>query len=128
MRNKLIVPIVILVCLVSSAPSQDSTQNVTSVAVFPLAKPGEDSGPLLLAERCFALDTGRDDRGQWWKFNNTCPPQAATPRVGVKIITVQAVLTYSDGSTSFNRIGIYKEPGKMHAARAPNGEAGKLLP
>jgi hypothetical protein len=127
MKNKLMAGIVILVCLVSSALSQDSTRNITSLAVFPVAKPGENEGALSLVERCFAFDTGRDDRGQWWKFNNTCPPQAATPRVGVNIIRIQTALTFSDGSMSFNRIGIYKEPGEMHAALAPKGEAGKLL-
>jgi hypothetical protein len=117
MKSKLIVAIAIVACIVPSAMSQDSTQKITNVAVFPLAKPGEDEGALLLAERCLAYETGRDGDGVWSKLTNNCLPKGDGAEG--TMVRVKAALTYSDGSVSVYHIWFRDSPAQIHAVLAP---------
>jgi hypothetical protein len=122
-KNKLKVGILILICLASSAIAQDfpqdSTQKITDALVLPVAKPGEDEGALILAERCLALETGRDDHAEWCKLTNNCQTKADGAQG--TIVHIQTALTYSDGSVTVGRIRFIASPAQIHAVLAPPG-------
>jgi hypothetical protein len=118
-KNKLTVGMLILVCLAPTAMSQDSTQNITNVVVFPVAKAGENEGALLLAERCLAYETGRDDNSVWGTLTNNCLTKADD--VEGTMVHIQMVLTYSDDSVTVNRIRFRESPARIHIALGAPG-------
>jgi hypothetical protein len=108
-------------CVVSSALSQQSpqqsTQNITQAVVFPVAKPGEDEGALLLAERCLVYETGRDDREDWWKLTNNCLSPKPEGAKGT-IVHIQEALTYSDGSVIVGHLHLIDNPAQVHISES----------